>query len=327
MTLFGKLCLSAALSLGLTGAASAADFTMKIAAGAAPDGNVCKNYLDVWAEEVKEKSGGRIDYQMFCGGTLAKMGDAVNRVSQGVADVAWDLPGFYGARFAGLTAIGVPGLYTDPEPASGALWNAYAAGDLGTIDEVKVLWVQAVNNNSFFMAKPLEDYTNLNGTKMGMGSQIRAKVLEALNGVPIAIKVPEYYQAMSKGAVDGLMTTAGAVFDFGIEELVKEIYDAPFGGGLTFVVMNKDFYNSLPDDLKAVIDETTGYDRSKWASAYLRDEEHGTVTAAGINIRTATDAEVEALQPAITSGRTAFLASAPENPGFVAAIEAQLAKE
>lgn len=330
MNQFTKLAGVAALSVfASAGAASAeAEFTMRIAAGAASGGNVCTNYLDAWAEEVKQKSGGRIDYELICDGKLAKMGDAVNRVEQGVADVAWDIPGFYGARFAGFNVIGVPGLYTDPEPAAGALWNTYASGALGDVEEVKIAWVQVVNNNSFFMHEALEDYTALDGAKLGMGSQIRARVLEGLGGVPVALKVPEYYQAMSKGAVSGLMTTAGAVFDFGVDELVTEIFHAPFGGGLTFVVMNHDFYNSLPADLQAVIDETTGYERSKWASAYLRDTEHEDLAGLdGVTIVEASEADIAAIQPGLDAGRAAYLESAEENAGFLEALEAELAKE
>ena len=319
----------AALAVAASATVSAAaDFTMRIAAGASSTGNVCNNYLDTWAEEVKEKSGGRIDFELFCDGKLAKMGDAVNRVQQGIADVAWDVPAFYGARFAGFNVIGVPGLYMDPEIGGGALWNAYASGALGTVEDVKVIWVQAVHNNSFFMHNPQPDYTHLNGAKMGMGSQIRARVLEGIGGVPVALKVPEYYQAMSKGAVDGIMTTAGAIFDFGVNELVTEIYNAPFGAGLTFVVMNNDFYNGLPDDLKKVIDETTGYERSKWASAYLRDNEDKQMAAMkGVKIINATEADLAVIKPGLDAGRQAYLDSAPENAGYLAAMEKAIAAE
>lgn len=315
--------------LSTAGIASAeAEFTMRIAAGASSSGNVCNNYLDSWAEEVKEKSGGRIDYKMYCDGTLAKMGDAVNRVEQGIADVAWDVPAAYGARFAGLNVIGVPGLYNDPEPASGAIWRAYESGALGEVDSVKLLWIQVVHNNSFFLRKPLPGYTNLNSAKIGMGSQIRARVVEGLNGVPIALKVPEYYQAMSKGSVDGLMTTAGAIFDFGIEELLKEVYHAPLGGGLTFTIMSNKFYDSLPDDLKAVIDETTGYERSKWAAAYLRDNESEQLAGlADVNVIEASEADLEALAPGLEAGRDAYLASDAANAGYLEAMKKALAEE
>lgn len=330
MNLFTKLGGTVALMLATSAsiATAEAEFTMRIAAGASSAGNVCNNYLDSWAKEVGEKSGGRIEFKLYCDGTLAKMGDAVNRVQAGVADVAWDVPAAYGARFAGLNVVGVPGLYTDPEPTSGALWKTYKTGVLGEISDVKVLWLQVVNNNSWFMRKPLESYIKLDNAKFGMGSLIRAREIETMGGVPVALKVPEYYQAMSKGLIDGIMTTAGAIFDFGIEELLEEVYHAPFGGGITFVVMNNDFYNSLPDDLKVVIDETTGYERSKWASAYLREEEASKLDSLkGVSNRHATDEEIAALQPAFAAGRAAYLESAPENAGYLAAIEAALAVE
>ena len=327
---FSKIAGAVAVTiLSTAGLASAeAEFTMRIAAGASSRGNVCNNYLDSWAEEVKEKSDGRIDYKMYCDGTLAKMGDAVNRVEQGIADVAWDVPAAYGARFAGLNVIGVPGLYNDPEPAAGAIWRAYESGALGQIDSVKLLWIQVVHNNSFFLRKPLPSYTNLNSAKIGMGSQIRARVVEGLNGVPIALKVPEYYQAMSKGSVDGLMTTAGAIFDFGIQEQMKEVFHAPLGGGLTFTIMSNKFYDSLPDDLKAVIDETTGYDRSKWAAAYLRDNENEQLASlAGVNVIEASETDIAALAPGLEAGRDAYLASDAANAGYLEAMTKALAEE
>ncbi len=316
------------LGAGATSAAAEAEFTMRLAAGASSSGNVCNDYLDAWGDRVRELSGGRIDYELYCDSALVGMGNGVDRVAQGVADVAWDSPGVYGARFAGLNVIGVPGLYQDPEPASGALWNAFTSGALGSITDVRVLWLQAVPNNSFFMLQPREDYTDLAGAQMGMGSQIRATILESMGGVPVALRVPEYYQAMQRGAVQGLMTTAGAIFDFSIDELIHEVYEAPFGGGLTFVVMNNDFYASLPADLQAVIDQTTGYAQSRWASAHLRDSEAEMLASlTGVNIRHATEAEAAALQPAIEAGRNVYLNAAPENAGYLAVIEAALAAE
>jgi len=322
------LALCAALIVIPTAQAAGAEVTLRIASGTASNGNICNGHLDVWGEQIKAASQGRIDYELYCDGTLAKMGDAVNRVEQGVADVAWDVPGFYGARFAGLNVIGVPGLYSDPEPASGALWNAYTSGALGSYPEVKILWMQVANNYSFFMHKPLADYIDLDGTKIGMGSQIRAAEIDTLGGVPIALKVPEFYQGLSKGAVDGLMTTPGAVFDFGIESLISEVYTAPFGGGFTFVVMNNDTYAALPDDLKAVIDDHSGFETSKQAAAYLRDEEAREIASlAGVTTRKAGEAELAALQPALEAGRAVYLKGAPENANYLAAIEAALAAQ
>ncbi|SLN22628.1 Bacterial extracellular solute-binding protein, family 7 [Aquimixticola soesokkakensis] len=329
MTFTKYIGLAGMMVLGAS-AAHAADpeVTIRIAAGASSNGNVCKGYLDVWGEKVKAASDGRIDYELYCDGTLAKMGDAVNRVEQGVADMAWDVPAAYGARFAGFNVIGVPGLYHDPEVAGAALWQTYAEGTLGGSDEVKVMWVQVVNNNSFFMANPMADYANFDGAKIGMGSQMRAKVIETMGGVPVAIKVPEYYQSLSKGAIDGIMSTAGAIFDFGMESLLSEVYEGEFGGGLTFVVMNQDFYTSLPDDLREIIDENSGLEMTKWASAYLRDREHDEMSALpNVKIIQASDSDMVAFEPAFAAARDVYLDSDPANAGYLAALETALAAQ
>ncbi|MBL1421437.1 MAG: TRAP transporter substrate-binding protein DctP [Alphaproteobacteria bacterium] len=330
MNKFNNVCAAVILATVVvaTPAFGEAEFTMQIASGTPSAGNVCNNYLDVWADEVKEKSGGRIDWELHCDGTLAKMGDAVNRVQQGVADVAWDLPAAYGARFEALNVIGVPGLYGDPEPASGALWKTYESGALGEISDVKLLWVQAVVNQSLFMRKGLKSYTELDNAKLALGSQIRAAVIEELGGIPVALKVTEYYQAMAKGTVDGMMTTPAAMFDFGIDEHVTEIFSAPFGGGMSFVVMNNDFYNGLPDDLKAIIDETTGYERSKWASAYLRDDDNANLAALeGVTVIQANSKDLMSLQAGIDAGKALYLNGSPERVAYLDALSTALAVE
>jgi TRAP-type transport system periplasmic protein len=325
----GKFGLAALILSGLfAGHAQAADFTMKLAAGASSSGNVCKGFIDVWAEKIKAESAGRIDYELYCDGTLAKMGDAVNRVEQGIADAAWDVPAAYGARFGGLNVIGVPGLYTDPEVAAGALWNAYSTGKLGEQKEVRLLVIQAVNNNSYYMANPLKQITDLDGAKIGMGSKIRATVIDTMGGVPVALKVPEYYQAMSKGAIDGIMSTAGAVFDFGLQDQLKQIWEGPFGGGMTMVVMNNDFYTGLPDDLKKVIDDNSGYATSRWASAYLRDLEEEQVAALpNVEVDHASAEDLAVWQKAFDAARSVYLADDPKAADYLAAFEVGLKTE
>jgi|GEM_PF-2602102 len=325
-TIMRALC-AATVTLLATGMSNAAEFTMRIGTGAASNGNICDGYIDVWAENIKEESGGRIDYELYCDGTLVKFGDGVNRVAAGIADVTWDHPAAYGARYAGINAIGVPGLYNDPVVAAGALWNAYETGALGRDDSVRILNFQPPENNALWTRAPIEDPTDLNGMKFGMGSQMRAIVLDNMGAVPISLRVFEYYQGVSKGAVEGLMTTAGAIFDFKIEELMSDVYLGPFGGGTSFVVMSNQFYDSLPDDLKQVIDNNSGYQGSRDAAAYLQKSERGLVAETSITVHELSDEQMASWKPALQAAREYFLSQSDENKAYLETLEAAIAEE
>ncbi|MFT3752510.1 MAG: TRAP transporter substrate-binding protein DctP [Paludibacter sp.] len=318
-----------------SGDADATDqpIVLRISADSPSVGNVCKGTVDVWAAKVEAESKGRLKFQIMCDGVLSKVGDTINRVNAGVADLGWDLPGFYGARFASLGISGVPGLYDDPEVAAGAFWNLYAAGKVGKeLQGIKVIWFQFVNNTAFYLRRPPPSATDFTGMKIAMGNAMRASTVKAAGGVPVAISPPEYYQAIAKGTVDGVQSTIGAVSDQKIDEVTRYYLYGPFGGGKTIFVMNQSKYDSLPDDLKQVIDNNAGYNESRWSSAFLRDYEERylrekMLTVKG-NVRVdLTPQEVARWQPAFAQVAAEWARSVPGGEQMLADLRSEIAAE
>lgn len=316
--------------LGFTGGAGAQEYTMRIASGSNSAGFACTDFLTGWAEKIKAESGGRIDYQLYCDGTLGKMGDTVSRVQDGVAEAGWDVPLSYGGRFAAFGVVGLPGLFDDPSLAAGALWKALEAGQLPPVEGVKLAMLQVTGNIGLWTTEPVADLSALQGLKVAMGSKERAIILEQMGGVPLNLRVPEYYQALSKGSADGLFTTDSAIFDFSMTEVAKHSYRAPFGGGIIGVFINQQWYDGLPDDLKQVIDANTGYLASRWAADLLWQEEQRLLQeaqAAGVEIRALTDAELAAWQPAFAAATQNWVDALPDGAKYLDAFKAALLAE
>lgn len=326
------LAKAAATALALVlaaGAATAADYTMRIASGTNSGGFVCQNFLNVWAEKIKAESGGRIDYQLFCDGVLGRQGDTISRVEEGIADAGWDVPLTYGNRFAEYGAVGVPGLFDDAERAASALWTLYENGTFPAIDGVRIAMIQATPNVEIWTTKPVEDVADLGEIKVSSGSKMRAELVSALGGVPVALRVPEYYQALSKGAVDGLLSTTSAVYDFSLSEVVHNSVRGRFGGGVIFVVLNDQWYQALPDDLKAVIDANSGREASIWATRALTEDSdarlQADVDAGKVALRPISDAEYAAIGPAFATARQTWIDEIRDGEAALAAFEAALA--
>ena len=95
-------------------------------------------------------------------------------------------------------------------------------------------------------------------------------MLAALGAVPVQMPVPQVPEAMSKGVVDGASLPWEVVPALKIDEIAKTHTESPPGqptmSNTIFVVaMNQAKYDSLPPDLKKVIDANSGVEASRWA--------------------------------------------------------------
>jgi TRAP-type C4-dicarboxylate transport system substrate-binding protein len=90
-----------------------------------------------------------------------------------------------------------------------------------------------------------------------------------LGAIPVGMPLPGIPDALSKGTINGAVIPWEVVPAVKVHELTKfhAEFD-PAGGSLyttTFVMaMNKAKYNSLPADLKKIIDNNSGMETSAW---------------------------------------------------------------
>jgi TRAP-type C4-dicarboxylate transport system substrate-binding protein len=116
---------------------------------------------------------------------------------------------------------------------------------------------------------PIMAPSDLAGVKLRGPSRQANKLLETLGATPVGIPVPAFPEALSKGVVDGGVIPWEIVPPLKVHELADSHTEIGGDRALynTFFVwgMNKAKYDSLPDDLKAVIDANSGMDVSAWA--------------------------------------------------------------
>jgi TRAP-type C4-dicarboxylate transport system substrate-binding protein len=90
-------------------------------------------------------------------------------------------------------------------------------------------------------------------------------------------------EAMARGTVDGAMTTLEVVPSIKLEELVRFTTEPPegdrMGTSVFMLAMNKDAYDALPEDLKAVIDANSGVNVAAGIGAQWEGFEQGGIDA------------------------------------------------
>ena len=72
---------------------------------------------------------------------------------------------------------------------------------------------------------------------------------------PQFIAFSEVYTALAQGTVDGMVTNVPLFYSNGFYDQLKSILTTHCGESYHFYIINDKFYNSLPDDLKPIIDK------------------------------------------------------------------------
>jgi TRAP-type C4-dicarboxylate transport system substrate-binding protein len=263
---------------GIVGAspASAADAVeLKLASFTGPKHAMNRAFFTPWAKKVDEESKGTLKIKMFVGGKLGNGGPRqFKRAVDGVADITFGLQGFTSSQFRRTTLIELPGIANDGVQATRALWNAYEGHLEKEYGEVKLLFMWTVDSPVIMTKnKPITKIEDLKGLKIRTPSQFQAKLLQSLGASPIPMPITKVYNALSRGLLDGVLTSTTTLTGFKLKEVTKYFADGlPWGRSPMFLVMNKNSYAGLSAAHKAVIDRTTGPKNSEMGSAVYDKE-------------------------------------------------------
>ena len=117
--------------------------------------------------------------------------------------------------------------------------------------------------------------------------------------MPLPVPPPETQDALAKGIVDAAIFAYEGAASFGLDQVVKHSLE-PGVSSLTWgIVMNPAKFNSLPDDLKAIIVKTTTPDAAeKFGAAFDEAELAGKqkMISSGVQIAVMAPDEVEKMK-------------------------------
>jgi TRAP-type C4-dicarboxylate transport system substrate-binding protein len=113
----------------------------------------------------------------------------------------------------------------------------------------------------------LED---LKGLKVRAPTRIGTRMITALGMTPIQMPAPQVPESIAKGVVDGASLPWEVVPALKVNEVTKSHTETgqnqrKMSNTIFVVAMNEAKYNSLPADLKKVIDANSGAEASVWA--------------------------------------------------------------
>jgi len=263
-----RLLKHTALAAGLmcsAWATQAETITLKVHHFLGPQSIQHTGMLGKWCENIAKDSNNRLACQIYpamqLGGSPPQLFD---QAKDGVADVVWTVAGYSAGRFAKSQVFELPFMMTEAGATSRAAWDFVQKYAQDEYKDVKLLAVHVHGPGVIFTKnKAITKIEDLKGMKMRGPTATVTKMLANMGATPVGMPVPQVPEALSKGVIDGAVIPYEVAPGLKVQELTKFASEtdrnSPALYTTVFVVpMNKAKYESLPADLKAVIDKNSG---------------------------------------------------------------------
>ncbi|MDH3195725.1 MAG: TRAP transporter substrate-binding protein [Hyphomicrobiales bacterium] len=262
---FKIVALSAAVAGALVASAYAQDAIVLKVSHFLPPNHTFHKAMVAWGEQLDKQSGGRLKLQIYPAGQL---GGGPNRqfdaARNAITDIAISLHGATPGRYATTELASLP--FASPSVGNTSKARSRRITELAPEflaaehEGLKILWMAVTPSLMFHSKQPITKLDDFKGLKIRYaGAQFKA-IVDALGAVPLAVPPQETQDALSKGIVDAATFPYEGAASFDLGTVAKNTLEPGVASATFAVVMNPAKYESLPDDLKKLIDATTGPD-------------------------------------------------------------------
>lgn len=295
-----KACAFAvAIALG-AGSAQAQTVTLKLSHFVPPQ-HVFHKWITAWAEKIEKESNGQLKFEIYPNGQIVGPPNRqLDAARNGIVDIAWVLHGVTPGRYPMTELANLPftfpgGTPNLPEMAKRLteLAPKYLAAEHTGLH---ILFLNQAPPVLLFSKEPIKTLADYKGKKIRYASITNKQLLEALGAAPMLIPPSDAQDALSKGIVEGAMFPLEAGLAYDLASAVKYAIEPPVASATFAMVMNPAKYNSLPPNLRAIIDKETGVKGAMdFAAAYQAQEKFARefqTTKKGLQILTLPPAEV-----------------------------------
>ena len=210
----------------------------------------------LWIKEIEKASGGKVKIINYPGQTLLEAPEIYEGVVRGTADLGHGSTGYSRGRFPVTEASELPGIYFGSAAANSVVaWEAYKKFNPTEFSDVKVMYLMAVGPGFLYSKKPVHSLADLKGMRI-RATGPAADAMRALGAVPVSMTMPEVYESLSKGIIDGQIAPPEVLKAWRQAEVTKYITVVPpVYASVQYTVMNLKKWNLLPDDVKQAIEK------------------------------------------------------------------------
>ncbi|AWT57658.1 TRAP transporter substrate-binding protein [Mycolicibacterium smegmatis] len=226
-----------------------------------------------FADLVRERSGGRIDIQVYAGGRLGEESDIIEQVQLGVIEMT-RVSSAPMAEFAGpMGLFGLPFIFDDADH----MWRFLDAEDggrklLGELDRAgfKGLCYFDPGARSFYTTdRVITTPEDVRGLKFRVQqAAVIMDFISALGGSPTPMNYGEVYSSLQSGLLDGAENNAPSYFTASHYEVAPNFTLDEHMRVAEILIVNRSVWEDLPTEdqnlLQQAAFDAVPYQRKKW---------------------------------------------------------------
>jgi len=209
-----------------------------------------------FAAEIEKQTSGQVKITVFPGALLTKADQVYEGVIKGISDIGRAETSFTPGRFPLMEVISLPW-----GPSSG--WQGslianefYKKFRPKELDDTELLYFYTPSPVQLHSNKPVYKLEDFKGLKIRSIPTI-APIIQALGAVPVFMPMPDAFEALQRGTIDGTVTAAETLKSFRLAEVTKYTTVCSLCCGLQFVTMNRDKWKSLSPEIKKVFQDVS----------------------------------------------------------------------
>ena len=257
-----------------------------------------------WAKQIEDESKGRLKITIYPNGQLVgppnRQFDAARN---GITDMAFTLHGVTPGRYPMTELANLPFTW----PSAGAKCSVMSARMTELAPKylaaehtgLHILFMAMANPIVVYSKTPIRKLDDFKGLKIRYASITNKQLLDKLGATTLLIPPPESQDALAKGIADGATFPHEAGLAYDLASVVKYAIEPPLASATFALVMNPAKYESLPADLRAILDKASGVaGATSFGKAWEAQEEFARnleVTKKGLEIITLPDSDVKKL--------------------------------
>ena len=225
-----------------------------------------------FGEELLKRSDGSLTMKLFPAGQLgAGPVQQYKRAVEGVADITFGVAAYTPSIFPRTMLAIPPGKAKSSADATQRLLSVFDQHLADEYKDVKVIGLTTAAGIGIAATKDVSTMDGLKGSKIVPYAALTTPIIEAMGAVPVQMPVTEMYTGLSTGTIDGAYATYNNMTPpWNFWDVASHfVINVPVQHAVIFVVMNKERYEGLSADHRAIIDELSGEAASmKLASSF-----------------------------------------------------------
>ncbi|WP_170272591.1 TRAP transporter substrate-binding protein [Litorivicinus lipolyticus] len=276
-----------------------------------------------FAEVVKERTGGRVEIEIFHSQQLFGGKEEFAALERGDIDMSAPMDTYNTGAIPELGIASMPFLWPSPR----AMQTSLDAGlwDLGVSQAmekrgVKVLNVAAggpyqIYGNGFEIKQP----SDLQGKKIAVSGTAASRAMELIGAAPTSMSSGDLYVALQRGTIDA--TSRPLITGIGrkLYEVLDNITVVNMSYFATALAINIDSWNKLPADIQAIMEEAAnerGQQQLMLLEEYMADAK-SLFEENNVNYHVATPAELASFKQAVDPVYDWWRAQVPEANAYI----------